>query len=411
MRTATIEPSETRTGRRDERVVTAYLAFLGILLAFGIDVALPAFDEIREAFDLDASGSAISLIGTFYFLGMAAGQLVYGPLSDRYGRIPALQVGLGLYALGALGAALAPSFEMLLATRLLWGLGAAGPAALRVAIARDLYSGDQMARVITIVMAVFLIGPIFVPMIGEGLIQTGSWQTVFIVAVGLAIVAVGSTIWFGETLAPEDRRPFAVRPILDASKVVLTTRVSIGNILAQTFGSAAFFIFLGSSQPVMDQIYGRADQFAFIFGAIGVVTVGFLLVNHRLIRYHGAAKMVMATMQVLLVANLVGLLAIVAWGGVPPFWVWLFWVTVASSLLTTATPMFSALALEPMGEIAGTASSILGFITLAGGALLAALVDSLISTSVTPMAVGYLGYGALALVALAWAQRSSSDNN
>ena len=169
-----------------------FLAALGILLAFGIDAALPAFDEIVA--DLPEATGRISLIGTVYFLGMAAGQLVFGPLSDRFGRRNALLAGMGLYAFGAIAAALASSFTLLLVARAIWGLGAASPAVLRVAIARDLYDGDQMAKVVTIVMAVFLIGPIVAPFLGEAILQVGSWRLVFTAAVALAALAAAAFV-------------------------------------------------------------------------------------------------------------------------------------------------------------------------------------------------------------------------
>ncbi len=396
-------------GRRSERATIAFLAFLGVLLAFGIDVALPAFDEIRESFGLSPNGGAVSLIGTTYFLGMAVGQLIYGPLSDRFGRIPALQAGLALYAVGAVGSALAPTFELMLAARVLWGLGAAAPGGLRTAIARDLYEGDQMARVVTIVMAVFLIGPIFVPLIGEGLLRVGPWQLVFFSGFGLAAVASAATAWFGETLDPSKRRPLGLGQLREAARLVFTTRQTIGHIAAQTFLAAAFFIFLGSAQPIFDQIYGRADSFAAWFGGLGVVIVAFLVVNNRLIRMFGARQMALWAAAALVAVNAVGVVVAVAGGGVPPFLVWLAVAGLGNALMTVLTPLCTSLALEPMGALAGTASALLGFITLAGGAVLAAIVDSLITTTVTPMAVGYLVYGVLGFIALLMAGRQASS--
>lgn len=386
------EASELTGHRHSERMVTAYLAFLGVLLAFGIDVALPAFDEIRDAFDLEASGRSVSQIGTVYFLGMAAGQLIYGPVSDRFGRRPILLAGLALYFFGALGSALATSFDMLLAARLVWGLGAASSGALRTAVARDLYEGDRMARVTTIVMAVFMIGPIFVPIVGEGLLVIGSWATVFLAGLILAAIAAGWTVWFGETLSEANRRPLRLAPIRKAAKVVITTRQTMGHVLAQTFASGAFYIFLGSSQPILDLIYGRADQFVLFFAASGAFMVVVLLINNRLIRRYGARFMALVAGGAFVATSSIGL-ALTLWSdGRPSVWVWIGWVAMANALITTLSPMCTALALQPMGSLAGTASALLGFITLAGGALLAAVVDRMIDGTVTPMAVGYTVY-------------------
>lgn len=383
-----------------------YLAFLGVLMAFGVDVSLPAFDELRAEFDLDARGVSVAIVGTLYILGTAIGQLVYGAASDRFGRRPTMLVGIGLYALGALGSALAPTLEVLLASRLVWGLGAAAPYVLRLAIARDLYEGDHMARVVTIIMAVFLIGPIFVPIVGQAILVVGTWQTVFLAALVLAMLAFVWTIRFGETLAPQARRPFDLSSVVRAGRSVFSTRVTIGNIMALTLVSVPFFVYLGSSQPIIDRIYGRPDQFALFFGASGILMAVTLTVSNRLIPRYGTQRMAVGAALGFVVVSGLGLVMVVASAGVPSVWWWFAWAAASNSMSIVLAPMCSALALEPMGELAGSASAVLGFVSLAGGALLAAIVDNLIDTTVTPMVVASFVYGALGLAALLWARRA-----
>ncbi|MGI9644675.1 MAG: MFS transporter [Ilumatobacteraceae bacterium] len=395
-------PAPKRT--RSELSVVVYLAFLGVLMAFGIDVSLPAFDELRAEFDLDARGVSVGIVGTLYILGTATGQLVYGAASDRFGRRNVMLVGISLYALGALGAAMAPTLEVLLLSRLVWGLGAAAPYVLRLAIVRDLYEGDRMARVVTIVMAVFLIGPIFVPLVGEAILVVGTWQTVFMAALLLAVAAFGWTIGFGETLDPAARQPFDLGAFGRATRAVVSNRVTIGHIIAMTLLAVPFFVYLGSAQPIIDQIYGRPEQFALLFAASGVLMAATLLVNNRLIARFGTARMVMLSAVALAVVGVVGLVLVVATDGVPSIWLWFGWAAISNSLSVILAPMCSALALEPMGEIAGTASALLGFISLAGGALLAAIVDAMIEDTVTPMVLAYALYGLAALAVLRWAR-------
>lgn len=387
--------------RHSERSATVYLAFVGILIAFGIDVSLPAFDDIEA--DLPTGGASISLIVTLYFIGMAVGQVFYGPIADRFGRRPALLVGLGLYVVGALASALAPSFGFLLAARLLWGLGAAAAASLRMAMARDLFEGDQMARIVTIVMAVFMIGPIFIPIVGQLILAVAPWPAVFLAAMAMAIGVMGWTVWFGETLPPERSRPLELRPLAEATRAVFSTRATMGHILAQTFSGAAFFSFLGSSQPIIDRIYGREDHFVYFFGGGGVLMVAALLVNNRLIAKYSTRPMVLATSLMLIAASGTGLVLTLLADGTPSIWIWFAWVAIANAMTTTLTPMCSALALQPMGEQAGTAASVLGVITLAGGAGLAAIIDASIDQTVTPMAVGYVVCSLLTALALRWA--------
>lgn len=387
--------------RHGERSATIYLAFVGILIAFGIDVALPAFDDIEA--DLPTNGASISLIVTFYFIGMAIGQLFYGPISDRFGRRGSLLFGLSLYVAGALASAFAPTFGFLLGARLIWGLGAAASASLRMAMARDLFEGDQMARIVTIVMAVFMIGPIFIPLVGQLILTVAPWPAVFLAAMAMAVFVMGWTVWFGETLPPERQRPLELRPLVEATKAVFSTRATIGHILAQTFSGAAFFSFLGSSQPIIDRIYGREEQFVFFFGGGGILMVFALLINNRLITRFRTRPMTFVTSSILVLSATIGLVLTLAADGRPSVWIWFGWVAIANTMTTTLTPMCSALALQPMGAQAGTASSVLGVITLAGGAGLAAVIDASIDQTVTPMAIGYLACSLLTVAALRWA--------
>ena len=385
----------------------AFLAFVSVLMAFGIDAALPAFDELSRDFGLDARGLSPAITGTPYFVGMAIGQLIFGVLADRFGRRPIMMVGLSVYALGALGAATANGLGMLLVGRFIWGLGAAAPAVLRMAIARDLYAGERMARVVSLVTAVFLIGPIVVPFIGEWILLTGSWRAVFAVAIALAAVALAWAFAFGETLAPEHRQPLRVAPIRRAFAAVVTTRVTLWAIIAQAFFGAAFFIWLGSAQPVIDRIYGRSSQFTLLFGLSGVGMAAALLVNNRLISRFGVRPMAVRAAWVFVLAGLAGLTVAIAWGGVPPLWAWFAWALVANAMSMIMTPMCAAIALGPMADQAGMASAVLGLGQLGVGALLAAVVDARIGATVTPMLVGATAFGAAGLGALLWSGRGS----
>ncbi len=377
-----------------------FLAFVGVLMAFGIDAALPAFDEIRDDFDLADRGISPAVTGTAYFVGMAAGQLFAGVLSDRFGRQRVLLGSIGLYALGALGSVLAPTFEVLLAARLVWGVGAAGPAVLRLAISRDLFSGDRMARVVSLVSAVFLLGPIFVPIVGEGILLVGSWRVVFASALVLAALAGVWTIRFGETLPADRRRPMDLGALVEGGRLVLRTRVTLAIMVGQSVFGAAFFVWLGSAQPILDEIYGRDDQFTLFFGASGLAMVAALLVNNRLIRRFGTRRVVLVASIAFVCAGVAGLAVVSAADGVPSVWTWFAWAVVANMLSMVMGPMSVSLALEPMGDQAGTASALLGLAQFGVGALLAAVVDSAIDDTVTPMLVGSVVYGSIGLVSL-----------
>ena len=394
---------------RSEAGVVAYLGFTSALLAIGIDTALPAFDEIREEFSLADGSGEVSLVVTAYFLGMAAGQLPMGPLSDRFGRRPVLLASFALYLIGALGATLAPSFGILLGARFLWGLGAAGPAVIGNAIARDLYSGDQMARVLSLTMAVFLIGPTIAPLLGEMLLLTGAWQAVFLVGFALALVGAAWTFRFGETLPDDRRRPIDPPAVGRAIRTTMTNRASAGYILAMVFSYGAFFVFLGSSQPIVDEVYGRPGWFAATFACTSAVNGFCVWQASRHVHRIGAARLALLAYGTNAGGFAVMLVAALTSDGVPPLVVWVVLVTVTSTSGTLVSTTAISLALQPMERIAGTAAALRGTFTLGCGSLLASLVDRQIVDTITPMAVGGTIYCGVGLLLLLWARGGSLE--
>jgi DHA1 family bicyclomycin/chloramphenicol resistance-like MFS transporter len=317
-----------------------------------------------------------------------------------------LGIGTGVYAAGAFCALVAPSFGWLLAARLVWGLGASVPAVLRNAIARDLYSGDKMARVVSIAMAVFLLGPIFVPSIVTAMLQVGSFRIIFAVAIALAVVAFVWSRVFGETLPQERRVTLSPRALAHNARLVTRMRSAVGFTLALMFFNGAFLVYLGSSQPIIDRLYGRGNQFAMLFGISGIAMALALAVNNRLIRRYGAEKMTIAVAIALVATAAVGSAITLATDGLPPFWMWFVWLTVSNVCSTLLSPMCAALAMGPMGDLAGTGSALMGAVMLAGGAVLANQVDRRITSTITAMPLGYLVYSALGLTAVTLSVRS-----
>jgi DHA1 family bicyclomycin/chloramphenicol resistance-like MFS transporter len=389
-----------------DRHIIAYLAFISFLLAFGIDTVLPAFDEIRVDFDLASGSSDVSKIVTFYLVGVALGQLLWGPISDRFGRAPTVLAGVSVYGGGALLAAIAPSFGWILLARFIWGLGAASTMVLYTAIARDLYEGDQMARVLQIVTAVFLIGPMVAPGFGELLLQTGYWQIIFASAAVLALIAIAWSRVIGETLDPTNRRELNPRDTIAGFRAVFASPAARGYMLAMTFASGGFYIYLGSGQPIIDEIYGHGDLFAVVF-AVGAIVMGVgLVLSSRLTARVGARQVVKIAAAAMTATSGLGVLLAISSDGVPSLWLWGSTTIVSLTLMTVMTPTGMSLALRPLEHMAGTAAAVIGFATQGGGAALAALVNREIDGTVTPMSVGGVVYGAVTIMFLASAIRA-----
>ncbi len=312
--------------------VVAFLASVGISVAYGIDASLPAFDEMRPDVGLPPGSNRITLAITVYFLGMAGGQIVYGPISDRFGRMATLRTGMVIYAAGAAGSMLATDFGFLLASRTVWGLGASAGSLMNLAILRDLYAGDRMARMMSTVSAVFLVGPVVTPLVAEGILRTASWRWVYAVGLLLAVVITAWTTRFGETLAPENRRPLQAGPTFDAFRRVVTCRRTVLYATTLLFVDGAFLVFLGSTHQVFEVVYDRADQFAFLFAASAVpFAAAFLLVNPAIGRW-GAHRVGLSVLTSAILLGVVLLGLTLAADGVPGFWTW-FTIQVVGNML------------------------------------------------------------------------------
>jgi DHA1 family bicyclomycin/chloramphenicol resistance-like MFS transporter len=379
------------------------LASQTALSALAIDTMLPAFDEMRDAFGLPSDSNRVALAVTTFFLGMALGQMFHGPLADRFGRKPVLYGSLLLYGVCAAAATVAPTLEALILVRFVWGAAAAGPHVVTTAIARDLYSGDEMARTLSFVRSVFLIVPVMAPALGELLITVGAWQWVFGVGTVLAaIVGIWSTR-LPETLDPDARRPLQLSAISRAFGEIVHSRTTLGYTAAATFALGAFLPWLGSSQLIFDEIYGRPGQFALWFALIAVAMSAASLTAAAMVQRLTAVTMVRRSMVIFLMHSVLFVAVVAAFEGVPPFGIFMVLIVVAVANLVAINPSLVSLAMERMGHIAGTAAAVIGTLSYTGGALLAGLVDGAMSDSIAPLAVGFLVYGAAMLACMLWA--------
>ena len=396
---------DRRPRRIAERELVFLLGAISATTALGIDMALPAFTEIRLGLGLAADSPQVALTVTLYFFGLAGAQLLYGPFTDRFGRKPVLYAGLALYTLGALGSALAPTFGVLIASRLIWGIGAAGPRALSLAIGRDLYEGDRLGRVLSAVAAVFMVVPAIAPLMGQAVLALGSWRWVMAAPMGLTVVLALWIIRLPESLPPERRRPLTLVRTREAVVAVFTNKLTIGSALAVMFDMGSFFAFLGSSQLIFDDVYGRGEVFAYYFAGMSVCMGLVVFTGSRLVTTIGADRMIVTLLPTTVVLS--AGLALWSWqaGGTPSFFGWFALIVVINAVRTFVNPLMQAQAMGPMGELAGTASAVIGTISGGGGALLAMLVDRMIAGSVTPLVGAYAGYGAIGLGFALWARR------
>ena len=388
-------------GRRE---LTGILAMSMALAALGIDLMLPAFSTMRADLGLPSDSTALAGLVTTYFLGLAVGQLISGPLADRYGRKPVLYAGFGVYALGALAATVAPGLELLLIARFIWGLGASGPRVVVLAVIRDLFSGDRMSRAMSLVMAVFIIVPVIAPTIGAAVVSVVSWRWLF---AGCMVAVLVATLWASrlpETLHPEHRMALGFRPLLDAATAVVTNRPTVAHTLAMTALYGVFASYIGSSEIIFVGAYDQGARYPMIFGGIAGLMGVVMVVNSRIVERVGARRLTRTVLVAYVAAAAVLTAVVFGNGGLPPLP--LLIVGLAAMLASHALliPNLSAIAMAPLGRVAGTASAIIGTVQIAGGALLGAVLDRAFDGTVRPMALGFLGFGIIALALVLWSE-------
>ncbi len=376
------------------------------LTALGIDLMLPAFPDIRAGLGLPPGDTAVAGLVTTYFLGLSLGQLVYGPLADRFGRRPILFLGYGIYAAGALTAALLPSLATILFARFVWGFGAAGSRVITLAVVRDRWEGERMARAMSFIMAVFILVPVLSPSLGAAALVVTSWRSLFL---GCVVIAAVVGVWayrrLPETLDPEHVLPLNGRRILRAAREVATNRQTAAYTLAITALFGVFTSYLGSAEAIYRDVFDAEALFPVLFGALAASMGVAMLVNARIVERFGTRRLAHAVMLVyLLIAGGLVTMAVTT-GGTPPLW--LFMVVMAPMLAFQALliPNFNTIAMHPMGAIAGTASSVIGAVQMFVGSLLGAALDRTFDGTITPLAVGFLVYGTLAVLLVVWGER------
>lgn len=381
----------------------SFVEFVGLiaammsLTALAIDIMLPALPDIGKALNI-ASENDRQLIVIVYVIGFAAGQLVYGPLSDRYGRKPLLMVGFGIFLVASLLAILAPSFKTLLIARAMQGIGAAAPRVMALAIVRDVVSGRQMARVMSLAMAVFIIIPVFAPAMGQGLMMIGTWRTPFDLLLVFALVIATWAAWRLPETRPASSR--ATSPSFMRSVMGVVTN---GQTAAYTIGAGFLFssllAYVAVCQQIFVGIYGLGAWFPVAFGGIASVMAVASYVNFRLVERLGMRLVSHVALSIYVVASLFLLVASVL--GLLPLWLFALLISIAFFTFGLIQPNFNALAMEPQGQNAGTASSLIGAYTTGFAAVMAGVIGQSFDGTVVPLATGY-AVGALATVLAIW---------
>jgi DHA1 family bicyclomycin/chloramphenicol resistance-like MFS transporter len=381
----------------------ALIALNMSLTALAVDVMLPALPAIGEALGV-VNPNHRQVVVTSYLLGFAVGHFIYGPISDRFGRRGPLLVGLSVGVAASFFCVYATSFDGLLAARVVQGLGFAASRVIATAIVRDCYSGRQMAQVMSLLMSIFIIVPVVAPGIGEVLMALGDWTwTFYAVLFNAMILLVWSALRLTETRAPEHRLPLSVARLGGAFGQILANRRTLGYGVASGILLGVMMGYINSAQQIFVGIYDLGHLFPVAFGAVVLTMSLASFINGRLVGRHGMRRLSHSATLIYIAAGCG--FALIAAVGSPPLHVFLLFMGGLSFLFGLMMSNFNAIAMEPQGRIAGTASSFLGAFSIGCGATLGWVIGQAYDDTVLPLAIGAVVLGASALLAILFAER------
>lgn len=382
----------------------ALMAMMFATIAFSIDAMLPALPQIAQELTPEDPTRA-PLIMTAFVLGMGIGTFFTGPLSDAYGRKAVMICGAVLYMVASAIAWASSTFEVVLAARILQGLGAAGPRVVSIAIIRDLYSGREMAKIVSIVMMIFTLVPGFAPTLGYVIISTSGWRGIFAAFIVFAILSV---LWLGfrlpETLARDSRRPLRPKLMMSAVAEMFTHPIVRLSIIVQTLCMSMLFTVLMMIQPVYEQIYDKQDSFHFWFGGIALVSAFASFLNAVLVVRLGMRRLITMALAIQIVLSAAVIIhdGTLGTGTFAVFALWQAYVFFQAGL---TIGNLNAIAMEPMGHIAGMAASVIGAVSTVLAAAIASPIGLLFDGTLRPLIGAVFIMAALAYVVMRYMGR------
>jgi DHA1 family bicyclomycin/chloramphenicol resistance-like MFS transporter len=366
-----------------------YALILGFLSAVGVsalDIYLPSLPSIAKDFNTD--GSTLQLSLTSYFIAMAIAQMVYGSVSDMYGRRPPLIAGMTIYVIGAIGCALAPSVHALIAFRFIQGLGAGAGAVIARAIVRDLHTGPEAARLMSLLMLVFSISPLLAPLAGSFIVSVGTWRDIFWVLTAFGVLgAFLVTFILNETRTKEKRLESSLSGAFRNYGLLLIDPYFMGVVGIAAFGMSSYMVYVSNSSFVIIEHFGLTPSaYGIMFALNAIPFFVFSQMNARLARRYGLRRVVRTA--ALLYSSMMVLLLATRLAGIDNFVVMTVLLLAGYGFLGLVVPSSAVLALEAHGRIAGTASALMGTLQFVAASIVTALVSLFFDGTSMPMIAG-----------------------
>lgn len=376
----------------------ALAAALMALNALAIDIMLPGLQEIGASLGVDNENHRQYVVSA-YLIGFGISQLFYGPIADRFGRRKPMLFGLGIYILSSIAVVFVPSFAGLLALRFIQGIGSAATRVITISVVRDIYGGRQMAEVMSLIMMVFMVVPVIAPGTGQIVLFFGNWHLIFGFMAGIAaIVTVWMYLRLPETLHAEDVRPLTVASVLKGFKIVLTNRVALCYTIASTIIFGALFGFINSAEQVYKGIYELGAWFAAAFAGVALFMALSSFLNSRLVGRFGMRKLSHGSLIGFICITFVWLMLQVFGPHPMPFALFITMFALSMFQFGLIGSNFNSLAMEPLGHVAGTASSVIGFMSTIGGSLIGAAIGQAFNGTALPMVTGFFVVSVIGLI-------------
>ncbi|MCW8108956.1 multidrug effflux MFS transporter [Alteromonas ponticola] len=403
MRDASLTTSATPTLHLAEFI--ALMALLTSFVALSLDAMLPALNQIGE--DLQAKNlQQVHLTITVFFVGMGLGQLFFGPFADAKGRRATILVGLLIFAAGTLVCMLATSMEMLLYGRVIQAIGVAGPRIASMAIIRDIYVGNAMARVMSFIMMVFILVPMLAPVVGQMVLNAFSWRHIFTLFLLMAII-VGC--WFfarqPETLSPSNRSPFSLKQLQASCLVIFRHRGVMGYTLAMGCIFGSFLAYLSASQTIFQTFYKTGHHFPYYFATLAFAVGLASLFNGTMVLRVGMRRLCRVALYGVISFSLIFTAIIHQWEGLPPLWITVITMFCGFFFIGILFGNLNAMAMQPLGNMAGLGAAIIGSISSLLAVPIAMSIDAFIHTTLYPIGVGFIVFMSLAFFAVNYAER------
>lgn len=387
------------------------MALMTSLVALSIDAMLPALQQIGEDLGVvDAHQN--HLIVSLFFIGMGFGQLYYGPLSDDKGRRYAIISGLIIFAIGSVVCMFAETLTVMLIGRIIQAFGVSGPRIAALAVIRDQYEGDAMARVMSFIMMVFILVPMLAPSFGQAILFLFSWHHIF---TSFLVIGLLTGTWFfirqPETLPKEKRKPFSWHQLWQSSKFILTHRMVMFYTIAMGLIFGAFLAYISSSQTLFQQIYQTGEMFPIYF-ALLAFSIGLAsFVNGTLVMRLGMRLLCNWAMVGWLIFSILLTILCLIYDGVPPLWQFVSVLFCAFFCIGILFGNVNSMAMQPLGEMAGLGAAIIGSMSSLFSVPTAVFVGSFINDKITPVAIGFVVFGVFSLCFYWFAEHNVSNES